>query len=131
MTYMLDTDTVSFFIRDNPKSIRERAAEHGKDEFCISAITLAELMYGLKRNYSRKLDFWLNEILTMFKVIDFDDTAAVLYGEIRSELEKTGEPLDNMDMLIAATALKANATLITHNTKHFDKIKRLKAEDWC
>jgi tRNA(fMet)-specific endonuclease VapC len=128
---MFDTDTISFFIKDNPKNVRTRAAKHNKDEFCISAITLAELMFGLKRNYSKKLDFWIHEILSKFNVIAFDDTSAKIYGEIRTELEKSGQPLDNMDILIAASALKTGAILVSHNKKHFSKIKGLKVEDWC
>ena len=130
MIYMLDTDTVSFFIKDNPKGIRVKVAKHDKDEFCISAITCAELMFGLKRNYSEQLDFWLHEILDKFKVIAFDDISAAIYGDIRAALEKSGTPLDNMDMLIAASAISLGATLITHNIKHFSKIKGLKARDW-
>ena len=131
MIYMFDTDTVSFFMKDNPKSIREKVTKHDRDEFCISAVTYAELMFGLKRNYSKQLDFWLHEILGRFTVIAFDDASAAIYGEIRATLEKSGKPLDNMDMLIAASALSAGAVLVSHNTKHLSKIKGLKVEDWC
>ena len=130
MIYMFDTDTVSFFMKDNPKTVRIKAAKHNRDDFCISAITYAELMFGLKRNYSKKLDFWLHEILDKFQVVVFDETSSAIYGEIRTALEKSGSSLDNMDMLIAATALKAGAVLVSHNTKHFSKIKGLKVEDW-
>ena len=131
MIYMFDTDTISFFIKDNPKNIRLMVAKHGKDEFCISAITMAELYFGLKRNYSKQLDFWFHIILGKFKVIEFDDSSASIYGDIRALLEKSGEPLGNMDMLIAASALKAGAVLVSHNIRHFSKIKGLKVEDWC
>jgi len=131
MIYMFDTDTASFFMKDNPKSVRKKAAEHNKDEFCISAITYAELMFGLKRNYSKQLDFWLNEILAKLNVIAFDDASAVVYGDIRTTLEKSGQILDNMDMLIASSAISVNAVLVSHNIKHFSKIKGLKTEDWC
>jgi tRNA(fMet)-specific endonuclease VapC len=118
-------------MKDNPKSIRRKTAEHSNDEFCISAITFAELMFGLKRNYSKQLDLWLNEILDKLKVIAFDDVSAVVYGDIRTMLEKYGLPLDNMDLLIASCAISSDATLVSHNTKHFSKIKGLKVEDWC
>jgi len=131
MIYMFDTDTASFFMKDNPKSVRKKVAEHNKDEFCISAITYAELMFGLKRNYSKQLDFWLNEILAKLNVIAFDDASAVVYGDIRTILEKSGQILDNMDMLIASSAISVNAVLVSHNIKHFSKIKGLKTEDWC
>ena len=131
MIYMFDTDTVSFFMKDNPKGVRIRVAKHYRDEFCISAITYAELMFGLKRNYSKQLDFWLHEVLDKFLIIAFDDTSSVFYGEIRTALEKSGSSLDNMDMLIAASALAKGSVLVSHNTKHFSKIKNLKVEDWC
>ena len=130
MRYMFDTDTVSFFMKDNPKNIRLKTARHEKDEFCISAITYAELMFGLTRNYSKQLDFWLHEVVKKFSVIDFNDSAAVIYGNIRAALEKSGKLLDNMDMLIAASALSAKAILVTHNIRHFSKIKDLTVEDW-
>ncbi|MCL2880457.1 MAG: PIN domain-containing protein [Treponema sp.] len=130
MRYMFDTDTVSFFMMDNPKNIRLKTSGHEKDEFCISAITYAELMFGLTRNYSKQLDFWLHEVVKKFSVIDFNDSAAVIYGNIRAALEKSGKLLDNMDMLIAASALSAKAILVTHNIRHFSKIKGLIAEDW-
>ncbi|MCL2809097.1 MAG: type II toxin-antitoxin system VapC family toxin [Treponema sp.] len=127
---MFDTDTVSFFMKDNPKKVRIKTAKHSNDEFCISAITYAELMFGLKKNYSKQLNFWLKEVLGMFKVISFDDTSSIIYGEIRNVLEKTGTPLDNMDMLIAASALAQGAVLVSHNTKHLTRIKGLNVEDW-
>ena len=131
MIYMFDTDTVSFFMKDNPKNVRIKTAKHEKDDFCISVITYAELMFGLKRNYSKQLDFWLHEVLKKFKVIAFDDTSAVIYGDIRTKLEKSGNPLDNMDLLIAASAISTGAVLVSQNTKHFSKIKELKTENWC
>ncbi|MCL2481493.1 MAG: type II toxin-antitoxin system VapC family toxin [Spirochaetaceae bacterium] len=130
MIYMFDTDTVSFFMKDNPKGVRIKAANHDKDEFCISAITYAELMLGLKRSYSKELYFWLHEVLCKFRVIAFDVSASEIYGDIRTVLEKSENPLDNMDMLIAASAIVAGATLVSRNTKHFSKIKGLKVEDW-
>jgi tRNA(fMet)-specific endonuclease VapC len=128
---MFDTDTVSFYMKNKPENIRVKTTKHNRDKFCISAITLAELLYGLKKNYTRQLDFWLHEILDKFEVIGFDDTSALFYGEIRAALEKSGDPLDNMDNLIAASALKAGAILVSHNVKHFARIKNLKVEDWC
>jgi len=130
MIFMFDTDTVSFFMKDNPRKVRVNTAKHKKDEFCISAITYAELIFGLKRNYSKQLDFWLNEVLGMFNVIAFDETSCSFYGEIRTTLEKSGNPLDNIDLLIAASALAQGAVLVSHNIKHFSKIKELKVEDW-
>jgi tRNA(fMet)-specific endonuclease VapC len=116
-------------MKNNP-NVRKKTEEHGNDEFCISAITYAELIFGLKRNYSKQLDYWLKELLGKLKVIAFDDTSAVIYGDVRTTLEKSGTPLDNMDLLIAACAISSGATLVSHNIKHYSKIKGLKVEDW-
>ena len=130
MNYMFDTDTVSFFMKNNPKEVRVEFAKHEKDEFFISSITYAELMFGLKKNYSKQLDFWLNEVYKKFKIIPFDETSSVIYGEIRANLEKSGNPFENMDVLIASSALAEKAVLVSHNIKHFSKVKGLKVEDW-
>jgi tRNA(fMet)-specific endonuclease VapC len=128
---MFDTDTISFFMKDNPKNIRKNVAKHSDKEFCISAITCAELTFGLKRNYSKQLDLWLNEVLGKFKIIAFDENSASIYGDIRTALEKSGDSLDNMDMLIASSAMSTGSILVSHNIKHFSRIKGLKVEDWC
>jgi tRNA(fMet)-specific endonuclease VapC len=128
--YLLDTDMVSYFMRNNPKKVRIEVTKHEKDALCISTISYAELIFGLKKNYSKQLDFWLNEVLSKFQIFPFDEAAALAYGDIRVKLEKSGTPLDNMDMLIAACALSHKATLVSHNRKHFSIIKGLKIEDW-
>ena len=63
-------------------------------------------------------------------IIAFDDSQSEFYGKIRFELEKSGTPLRDMDILIAATAISKGAILITHNKKHFSKIKKLETDDW-
>ena len=130
MTYLFDTDMVSFYMRDNPKSVRINVSQHENDDLCISTITYAEILFGIKKNYSKQLAFWFREVIKKFRILVFDNAAAAAYSEIRTNLEKAGTPLDNMDMLIAASALSANAILVTHNKKHFSKIKGLKVEDW-
>ena len=129
MIYLLDTDTVSFIVRKNPQIIKN-LIEHENDEICISAITYADLCYGFQKKGSQKLFAEVKSIVNKLTIVDFDDSQSELYGEIRANLEKTGTILDNMDMLIASAALSQNAMLVTHNTRHFSKVKGLKIEDW-
>ena len=129
MTYMLDTDTVSLIVRNN-SSVIKNLINHEDDEICISAITYAELYYGLVKKGSEKLFLEVSTIVRKLSIVDFDSAQAELYGKMRAELEKSGTPLGDMDMLIAAAALSQNAVLISHNTKHFSKIKNIKIEDW-
>ncbi|MDR1476745.1 MAG: PIN domain-containing protein [Rickettsiales bacterium] len=129
MKYMLDTDIVSLAVRGNSSVIKNLEA-HEEDEIFVSAITYAELMYGLEKKGSAKLADEVNIVLGKLYVEDFDIDSAEYYGKIRMALERPGAPLENMDMLIAASAMAAGAVLVSHNKKHFSKIKGLKIEDW-
>ena len=126
---MLDTDTVSLIVRNN-HSVIKNLIKHEDDEICISAISYAELSYGLEKKGSERLFTRVNTILGKLSIVDFDGSQSELYGKIRAELEKSGSTLGDMDMLIAAAALSQDAILVSHNTRHFSKIKGIKAEDW-
>ena len=130
MIYMLDTDTVSLIVRNHTPVIKN-LIKHEDDEICISAITYAELSYGLEKKGSDKLFNEVRLIMKKLSIIEFDESQSELYGKIRVELEKSGTPIGNMDMLIAAAALSTGAILVSHNKKHFSKIKGIKVEDWC
>jgi len=126
---MLDTDMVSLVVRRNP-SVIQNLIKHEEDEICISAITYAEIYYGLVKKGSDRLFSEVTEILGKISIIDFDNTQSELYGKIRAEQEKTGMILGSMDMFIAAAAMSQDAILVSHNTRHFSRVKGLKIEDW-
>ena len=130
MIYMLDTDTMSFMIRKNP-CVMKNFIKHEEDEISISAITYAEICFGLEKKGSEKLFNEVNVVMGKLSIVDFDSSQSELYGRIRLKLEKLGTLIGDMDILIAAAALSAGAILVTHNVKHFSKIKNLKIEDWC
>ena len=129
MIYLLDTDTVSLIFRKNTSVIRN-LIEHEDDEICISAISYAEVYYGLEKKGSEKLFSEVGSIVKKLSIVDFDDSQSEIYGKIRVELEKEGTPLGDMDMLIAAAAISQDAVLVTHNIRHFSRIKGIKVEDW-
>ena len=130
MIYLLDTDTVSQIVKKHPLVIKN-LIKHENDEICISAITNAELFYGLEKKGSERLFNEVRSIVGKCSIMDFNETQSELYGKIRMELEKAGSPLGDMDILIAAAALSTGAILVSHNIKHFSKIKSIKVEDWC
>jgi len=127
---MLDTDTVSLLVRKN-SSVMERLVKHEDDEICISAISYAELRFGLEKKGSERLFNEVSAILGKLSIMDFTDAQSELYGKIRLKLEKSGTPLGDMDMLIAAAAQSAGAILVSRNVKHFSKIEGIKLEDWA
>jgi tRNA(fMet)-specific endonuclease VapC len=72
----------------------------------------------------------LDEFLLDFDVSDYGVTASIFYAELRTDLEKRGQIIGPMDMMIAAHALSLEATLVTHNTREFRRVKGLRLEDW-
>ena len=97
----------------------------------ISSITVSELHYGAyKSNHIKKNINRLDEFLSPFEIFSYDENASRYYGKIRSQLEKQGNIIGPLDMLIAAHALSNNLILITNNVKEFMRIKSLQVENW-
>ena len=127
--FMLGTDSVSFAIRGQGR-VGARILEHRPSELCVSSITVAELRYGAHRRKSAKLDQSINSFLSNVAVLPFDEECADRFGELANELAKRGTPIGDFDVLIAAHAIAARATLVTNNVKHFALIRGLKVENW-
>ena len=130
--YLIDTNICIYIMNNHPPGIIRKCREIGIGEICVSSITASELRYGankskqVKRNNQR-----LDDFLRPFEVISYDEKASVAYGEIRSDLEKTGETIGPLDMLIAAHALSQDLILVTNNVKEFRRVKALKIENWA
>jgi tRNA(fMet)-specific endonuclease VapC len=128
---MLDTNICIYIIKQKPPEVLERFLEYQVGDIAISAITLAELRYGVaKSHYWEKNAKALDEFIIPLEVLPFDEEATRSYGEIRAALEKAGTPVGSMDLLIAAHAVSLGVTLVTNNTKEFNRISGLKVVDW-
>ena len=127
--YMLDTDICSYVIKNFNDSVGSNYNAHF-DDCCISAMTYGELIFWAQKKNSPRLSESIRLLVNQLDIVPLDELAMEHYARIRVGLENAGTPIGNMDMLIAASALSAGARLITHNTKHFAKIKGLKVEDW-
>lgn len=132
MKYMLDTNIVAFVKNNRPEIVLEKLKEYDPDELCISAITLAELEYGVfnSSNPGRN-QLALTLFLAGIKIVPFGDDAAVEYGRIRADLKRRGTPIGANDLLIAAHAKSLELTLVTNNTREFERVEGLKLEDWA
>jgi len=128
-TYMLDTDICSYIIR-NHREMADVFIKRQRDVFCISVITYAELLYGIKKSDSHRVETEVRRFLSLVKVLDWSEAAARYYAEIKNFLKKNGSPIGNMDMLIAAAALAIKTPLITNNKKHFSLVPNLTIADW-
>lgn len=129
--YMLDTDTCSYIIKGHCENLTKKLIMHQADCIAISAITLAELRYGVIKKGSIKIKQKVAAFLEMTPVIAFDEDAAIIYAKIRHDIELAGTPIGNMDILIAACAIASQSILVTNNQKHFTRIKSLNLENWC
>ena len=128
---MLDTDISSYIIRKRPESVQARFREVEGGQLCISAVSEAELLYGVKAKGSpRALAAMVADFLRRLTVLDWSRAAAQHYADIRAKLEPAGTPIGNMDLLIAAHARSAGAVLVTNNQKHFLRVPGLKVENW-
>ena len=120
---MLDTDIASHIIKRRSPEIEARLSAVEPASVCVSAITCAELLYGLKRLApDRKLHRAVREFLKIVHVLAWDAEAAAFYAEIRHRLLSSGEPIGELDMMIAAHSLAASAVLVTNNVRHYDRI---------
>ena len=127
--YMLDTNIVSHLIRLNPVTCR-RAAQVPMEHLCISVITEGELMYGLaKEPHIKKLSALVEEFLSRVVVLPWTSSTARRYGIFRANADRQGIRLGPLDMLIAAHAFEAKATLVT-NDRAFSHLNNLTLEDW-
>src|ERR1043165_949513 len=98
---MLDTDTVSFAVRGAGR-VGARMIARRPSELCISAISLAELRFGIERRKSARLDRTVTALLSNLTVMPFDEACAVTFGRVASKLAAKGSPIGDVDALIAA-----------------------------
>ena len=130
MKYLLDTNTCVFLMK-NIVSVVERYKTNKHDGIAISAITAAELHFGVYNSSDpEKNGTSLSNFFIGVEILDFDDIAAVEYGRIRAYLRKQGTPIGPLDMLIAAHAKAKGFTLVTNNTREFARVPGLTLEDW-
>ena len=131
MKYLLDTNICIFLIRRQSDSVREHLQRHQIGEIGISAITESELRFGAdKSSDPGKNHARLDRFLLTLPVLAFDSECARQYGRIRAFLEKSGTPIGSLDTLIAAHALCAGLTVVTNNTREFQRVPGLPAVDW-
>ena len=109
----------------------QRIRSFAPEEIAVSTITVAELEYGIaKSGQPDRNRVAMVQFLVPFAILDFDQGASAQYGLIRSGLEAAGTPIGPMGMLLAAQALASDLTLVTNNTREFERVVGLKVENW-
>lgn len=132
MRYMLDTNICIYIIKNKPKKVIIELKRHKPSEICVSAITYAELTYGVEKSMAvEKNRLALALLFSNIEVLNFDIKAAIHYGKIRAYLEKQGTPIGPLDMMIASHAMSLGYTVVTNNIKEFERVPDLKLENWA
>ncbi|MFT3989608.1 type II toxin-antitoxin system VapC family toxin [Aestuariivirga sp.] len=128
--WMLDTNIASHVIRGDSQDITHRLASLPITDIAISAVTEGELAYGLaKRGYPKALSERVGQFLFRVDVLPWNHEAARRYGDLRAACEAKGVILSPLDMMIAAHALAADATLVTRD-KAFARVPDLHSVSW-
>lgn len=129
MSFLLDTDICSLFMRGNPLVVKRFAQYAG--HLHISVVTVGELYSGaLRARVSRRLLPSLTALLGDLEILDASFDVAYTFGTIRASILDRGLPGPDLDLLIAATALVHDLTLVTHNTAHYAGVPGLRLADW-
>jgi tRNA(fMet)-specific endonuclease VapC len=131
ISYMLDTNICIYVIKQKPENVINRFRQFPISSLAISSITLSELEYGvMKSSKTDQNKFALSQFVAALEIFPYGSDAAQYYGILRAFLEKQGNPIGSLDMLIAAHALSVNCTLVTNNEKEFSRIPGLRIENW-
>ncbi len=129
--YLLDTNIASYVIKGNVPAVRRKLLRIPMAQTFISSITEAELRYGVARRPGAiTLERIVEEFLLRVTTMPWDSQAAREYASLRAEMERIGQPIGNLDLLIAAHALSLSAVLVTSD-RAFSRIKKLKIENWA
>lgn len=130
MAYLIDTDTIIFALRKD-KSVLAEFEENKNIPISISMITYAELVFGAKRSQNEQKNMIkVNRIRKIYPIEELNEGVMEVFADIKAKMLGKGIRIEDMDLLIAATAIYNDLTLVTNNTKHFENIPDLRLENW-
>jgi tRNA(fMet)-specific endonuclease VapC len=131
MKYILDTNVCIVYLKGRNLNLKLRLDAVPIKDIAVCSVVKAELCYGAMKSANPERNFALQQaFLNQFVSLPFDDLAATTFGTVRAQLEIRGMPIGAYDLQIAAIALSNNLTLITHNTREFERVDGLQIEDW-
>ena len=130
MAYLIDTDTIIFALRGD-SGVLAKFEENKNLPISISMITYAELVFGAKRSQNEQKNMIkVNHIRDIYPIEELNEGVMEVFADIKAKMFDRGIRIEDMDLLIAATAIYNELTLVTNNTKHFENIPNLKIENW-
>ena len=130
MRYLLDTNTWIHYLKHVGSPVEERLRQTPAREVAVCSVVWAELLHGARKYEKRETRVArIEQTLSPFQSLPFDDGAARRYAEVRDDLETRGQVIGPYDLLIAAIALVHGLIVVTNN-REFSRIDGLTVEDW-
>jgi tRNA(fMet)-specific endonuclease VapC len=131
MQFLLDTNICIYIIKQKPQQVLNRFQTLNLSDIGVSSITVAELEYGAYKSQRIEQNrIALGQFLMPLEVLPFDEQSTQIYGSLRAALERQGNIIGAMDLLIAAQAKSLGLTLVTNNISEFSRIPDLKLQNW-
>lgn len=128
--YLLDTNILLYAYR-NQGQCRTRLAATPTADLAISSVLVYEIEYGLvKSNNPKRLRTFLSLMQQQYVTLDMCTLGAVKAGQLRAFLESQGQIIGPYDLLIAGIALSHDLTIVTRNTREFERVPGLRVENW-
>jgi tRNA(fMet)-specific endonuclease VapC len=130
LKYLLDTDTLIYVFKRAGNCLA-RLVEQNDSDIAISTINLFELEYGMGKSANRvKMDSYVSSLCRRYAVLDFDHAACQQAGVTRALLDTRSTPIGPYDIQIAGIALSKNLAIVTRNKREFERVPRLRVENW-
>lgn len=130
MTFVLDTDTVSYYLRGEGR-VTEHLTATPRGQVALTTVTVFELWRGAKSaGFGEHRNHQLRSFISSFNNLPLGTLEAERAAEITAQLEAAGTPIGRLDTLIAGIALVANAAVVSRNTSHFGRVPGLQMVNW-
>ncbi len=131
MSYLLDTNVCIDYLNARSVRVCQHLESLPTSQMAVCSIVKGELLVGaFKSRRAQAALARIEEFLAPYLSLPFDDACAIVYAKLRADLERHGRVIGAYDLLIAATALAHDATLVTHNVDEFSRVPGLRIEDW-
>ncbi len=131
MIFFLDTNICIYYLKGTYSDLEENLLSHHPDDIKIPSIVKAELLYGAMKSARKEENLQrIAEFLLPFEIAPFGDEEAIQYGKIRAALEQNGTPIGPNDLIVAATVMSRNGTLVTHNVEEFRRVAEIEVVGW-
>lgn len=131
LRYLLDTNICIYIAKQRPPAVAKRFSRLAAGSVGMSLITYGELRYGAEKSArGTEAMATLEQLVKLIPVLEPSAGVGETYGMLRAHLERHGTPIGNNDLWIAAHALALGVTLVSNNTREFERVPKLKLQNW-